>query len=131
MGYSPQNVRRIGIGGARGQGVGRHICPQSARVAGLDRFNVSHEQADARVGGQARTQVTDAVRGCEPTTRSAPAARAARARKGLALRVRRAVRRRETAWGVGETVWCMERASAQKPSNRPLKLMLFRTVLCH
>ena len=78
-------MRRLaaGAGRARVQGVGHYIRNQPARVAGLERFEVSHEQADAGVGGQERPQVTDAVGGCEAAIRAAPAARAPACEEGL------------------------------------------------
>lgn len=63
----------------------------------LERADVSHKQADARIGRQARAQVTDAVGASRQPAYRRPL-KPPRARRGLALRVRRTVRRRETAW---------------------------------
>lgn len=57
----------------------------------FERPDVSHEQADARIGRQARPQVTDAEGGCELAASAAPTAGLPRARNGLALRARRTV----------------------------------------
>lgn len=46
----------------------------------LERPDVSHEQEDARIGRQARPQVTDAVRGREPAVRTTHATWAPRVR---------------------------------------------------
>ncbi len=76
MGYSPQNVRRIGGCTARCLGCQTPHQPSASRVAGLERFGIGQEQTDAHVGRQAGGSGHRCSAWREPVAGAAPATRA-------------------------------------------------------
>ena len=77
--------RRVHLGArpAKGPGVGDHIGNQPARVAGLERLDVGHDQAHARPHRHRRTQRTQAMAERQAATGAALATRPAPGAKGF------------------------------------------------